>query len=133
MSAFTKAVAHHLRGVHFFSTGAMLGCDECGLAPSMCRECCGIPNTDVGECPVCEDRGVVEKDEHDRELADEPQYGTSSCDSCGTSVAGNRHYAHGKIAESEDEAHEKPTTHFSICEDCLLFHANGQEPKGWTN
>jgi len=63
------------------------------------------------------------------EITDEGGFSWCECDSCGSSLGGNRYAAHairniGKPGEIE-------ICHISICEDCLLFHANGDEPENW--
>ena len=44
----------------------------------------------------------------------------NSCESCGSSLGGDRFSAHGVI--------DGETVHFSICSDCLQYHANGTLP-----
>lgn len=99
MSAFTKAVAHYLDGLHV-ATGAAPGCEACGLA----------------------DVDSMEDPRYD--LAGEPSYSKSQCDSCGTMMHGDRHPAHGTDAEGR-------IYHLDICTDCLFYLANGQEPEEW--
>lgn len=48
----------------------------------------------------------------------------SECDSCGTVLGGDRYPAYG-IPETGDPIE------LSICSDCLMFHANGEEPEDW--
>lgn len=89
---YKAAVEHNWRGVEAVSTGSCSGCEECGLE----KDC----------------------DDHARELAEEPSFSWSACDSCGSTLGGNRHPAHGLI-NGELE-------HFSVCDDCLYYLNYGQ-------
>ena len=103
MSAFTEAVEHNLEGVFFFSVGGCPGCESCGIPE-------GAEDYDV-----------------------ESHFSWSACDSCGSTLGGDRHPAHGVIADSEEDARrdDHPIEHFDVCVDCLMFHANGDEPEDW--
>ena len=103
MSAFEETVATQLEGIFFFSVGACPGCETCGL----------------GEEPSNEDY----------DAAQESSFSWSSCDSCRSSLGGDRHPAHGIIAESEEAARGGDIEHFSVCVDCLHYHANGTLPE----
>jgi hypothetical protein len=115
MSAFLEAIERELKDVHFFSVGAIPGCDECGLAD------------------LDKDEADSNNGQHRIQCAEEGGFYRTSCDSCGNTCAGQRFPAHGVIAESEDEARkpEATITHFDVCSDCLVFHANGEEPQNW--
>lgn len=93
---FTERVAHNLEGVEFFSVGACPGCEECGLAD------------------------VDDMDNPAYELAGESYFSWQDCDSCGSSLGGDRHPAHGFI--------DGELRHFQVCTDCLMYHANGDLP-----
>ena len=101
MSDFTARIAHCLRGVEHFSTGAMGGCEECGLGDN------------------------EEPTEHERAIAEEGGFSNQPCESCESPLAGNRYPAHG-ITFHNGRTY---THHFSICTDCLQYHANGDEPE----
>lgn len=45
------------------------------------------------------------------------------CFSCGSTFGGNRHPAH-YLVDGEIERER-------VCVDCLLYHANGDEPEDW--
>ena len=92
-AAFKAAVAHHTQGLEFVSTGACSSCSECG------------PDED------CTDE--------ERELAGEPFFSWSSCDCCGSTLGGNRHYAHGRDKDGR-------LIHLEVCEDCLMYLNCGQ-------
>ncbi|MCG3778264.1 MAG: hypothetical protein JW388_0977 [Nitrospira sp.] len=113
MSAFTDRIDRNLRGLHSFSVGACPGCDECGLA-------------EYGDAESRESRHYQVA----ISAAAEGDFSWSSCDSCGSGLGGNRYPAHGVIAETMEEA-QKPQleiTHFNVCVDCVMYHANGDEP-----
>lgn len=78
------------------------------------RELEGVDSFSVGVSRVCD---FCESNPH----ADEPYFSNCSCDSCGTTVAGDRYPAHGRIASV--------ICCFSICSDCVQFHANGDIPE----
>lgn len=102
-TSFEQAVERNLRGVHFFSVGAMCGCDECGLSEDATQ--------------------------HEQDCANEGGFSWSSCDSCGSHLGGNRYPAHGIIAETMEAARGAEATHFDVCVDCLMYHANGDLPE----
>ena len=111
MSNFTKAIERELDGIDHISPG---------LA-SCCGECCSAH--DLSETEMEEDlsSGLV---------FDEGGFSRQSCDSCGSTLAGNRYAAHG-FSGAQTEGSDKSLVHLDICEDCLLFHANGDEPDTW--
>lgn len=98
MSRFTDAITRNLEGVEAFSVGACPGCEVC------------FPWTVDPHNPT--------EDEYD--AANTSDFSWHSCESCGSTLAGDRHPAHGLI---DGELH-----HFSVCADCLFWHANGDEP-----
>lgn len=107
MSAFTDSVERCLRGVFFFSPGAMAGCPECDLPEGA--------------------------DERAVECASEGGFSWSQCDSCGSSLGGNRYPAHGFLGGDSAAAQQSDAKriHCEICVDCLMFHAVGDEPEEW--
>ena len=83
----------------------------------------GLEAFNVGACPGCPWCGLEDTADDDWraiELAQEPEFSWSECHSCGSTLGGDRHPAH---AYQDDTL-----VHFSICTDCLLFHANGDMP-----
>lgn len=74
----------------------------------------------AGPCPGCEECGLGDVDSMDTEeyeLANEGEsFSSSQCECCGSTFAGERHYAH-----SIDEEHG--ILHWDVCVDCLLFLA----------
>lgn len=114
MSKFTDSIAHYLDGLHI-ATGSAASCPECceafGLDPDA--------DTDENQAAMYES-------------GDEGGFSWSQCDSCGTTLGGDRHTAHGWPTEPALDLDAINTLyHLSICTDCLLFHANGDEPESW--
>lgn len=73
---------------------------------------------------------ILEDKIADQEYLDEGSFSWSQCDSCGSTLGGNRYAAHGFVPDESD----LPTgevVHLDICEDCLCFHANGDIPENW--
>lgn len=77
----------------------------------------GVEAFSVGACPdgcaTCEDNPH----------ADQGSFSWQHCESCYSSLGGDRYPAHGLI-DGEIE-------HFDVCGDCLMFHANGEAPDNW--
>lgn len=120
---FQAAVERNLKGIEFISTGACPGCPECGLENKTCPSCNGdghqFEHDHNGQpCPVCNGEGQIECSEHDRELAEEASFSWRPCDSCGSSLGGNRYPAHGWMKR---EGHEDLLLHLNVCTDCLYF------------
>lgn len=68
-----------------------------------------------------------------RAEADEGSFSWSDCDACGTSMGGDRYPAHWiyrRSAEGTLPARES-IEHEMVCQDCLLFSANGDLPGEW--
>lgn len=110
MSDFTDAVAYRCDG--HVATGAAACCPEC------------VETFDV---PTRDKRGrFLSTDAIQEELyaVDGGSFSRYECDSCGSRLGGDRHAAHlldDKLG----------VIHLDICTDCLIFHANGEEPDGW--
>ena len=109
-SPFIKAVEHYCKGLHV-SPGAA----------ACCAECRSIYDLDDD----------LSNDEAQEILYDaaEPCFSWSQCDSCGSTLGGDRHEAHG--IPHDFKAGDDTIIHLSICSDCMLFHANGDEPESW--
>lgn len=93
-SEYLAAIDHELKGVDHFSVGTTYLCDEC--------------NPDE-----------LDEDE-DLNIYDEGSFSWRACDSCGSSLGGDRYAAHGDI--------NGELTHFAVCVDCMIYHANGDLP-----
>lgn len=98
MSDYTDTVDRYLKGLEHVSTGPCPGC---------------------GECLECDDPEDPSDEWHD--LAGEPHFSWHPCECCGSGLGGDRHPAHGVD-------HDGEIVHLSICTDCLLYLANGEEP-----
>jgi len=53
----------------------------------------------------------------------EPYFSWSSCDTCGSTLGGNREDAHGYL-------NDNTLIHLSICVDCAVYIANCELPEG---
>ena len=104
---FLSAIKTHLSGITHISPGSASCCPEC------------VSN--FGYASEAEMREAEENDE----IVDEPSFSNSQCESCGSSLGGDRYDAHG-FTEKEEEL-----VHLSICSDCHLYHANGDIPENW--
>jgi hypothetical protein len=105
MSQFTEAVRQELAGLTFVSPGACPGCATC-------------------EANVRRD-GLT--DEEWSDLAGGPSFSWSRCQSCGSTFGGDRHAGH-----ATDPALGGLLLHLEMCSDCVVWHANGEEPETWS-
>ena len=76
------------------------------------------------DCPTCEGSGKVADSEHSCEAS----FSWQECDSCGSHLGGDRLPAIGMYLDNDGK---QQTTELSICVDCAMFHANGEEPETW--
>jgi hypothetical protein len=60
------------------------------------------------------------------EVADEGSFSRQYCECCGSALGGNRYAAHGWLDGITDIEH---LIHLEICQDCLMYLANGEEPE----
>ena len=115
MSTFTDAIEHNWPD-YVIAPGVASSCGDC-------RRDFNVPDD------------MTDDDEIQEYLSqyDEGSFSWRQCDSCGSNLGGDRHAAHaihreafGPDAKQPDNVH-----HIDICTDCLLFHANGDEPEEW--
>lgn len=106
MSKFTDAIEHNWPG-HTIACGAAACCDIC-----------------LSAFGLDEERDLDKAQEQMYEQ-DEGHFSWEECDSCGSRLGGNRHYAHALPYDTDE------IVHIEICTDCLMFHANGDEPEDW--
>ena len=99
MTAYEKRVEHYCRGLESVNPGICAGCSNCQF-----------------------DFGLSEDDPAWEELSDEGGFSWHQCDTCGSTLGGNRYAAHGF---TDDDG---TLVHLSMCEDCLMFFANGDLP-----
>lgn len=135
MSRYTDAVERNTEGLEFLSPGATASCHECTSGLDLaCPNCEGFGEVDVldddgemtGVIEPCEDcAGSGERAPTDDELQDAGGFSWSPCDACGSSLGGDRYPAHGRCGASGS------IIHLDICQDCVLYLANGDEPDGW--
>jgi len=55
---------------------------------------------------------------------EESSFSNCGCDSCGSSLAGEMHTAHGFSEDGNIFC-------LSVCVDCVMFHASGDLPETW--
>ena len=84
-----------------------------------CRGLTVAPGTAAEVCGECESDG---------EEYNEGSFSWSDCDSCGSTLGGDRHPAHGIVQSDGDTLPKGTIIHMSICVDCLMYHANGETP-----
>lgn len=95
-------------------------CDEtCNELDSMSIGLCG-------GCEVCQlalgfNSQELEEGISNGTIPDEPSFSHSSCDTCGSSLGGNRYAAHYMDTD-------KQIGHLEICSDCVQYIANGELP-----
>lgn len=109
-SPFAKAVDHYCDGLHV-AVGLSALCPEC-------VDSCGI-----------EDTGCIAEMQEEMYECAEPHFSWHQCDSCGSVLGGDRHAAHG--IPHDYKAGDDTVIHLDICSDCLIYHANGDEPEEW--
>ena len=91
---------------------------SCGIC-SKCGDCCG--NYDMGEDELCE---AVENGS----VCDEGCFSWSDCETCGSSLGGNRYDAHAFMKLNANDEKAEHLVHMNVCEDCLQYIANGTLP-----
>jgi hypothetical protein len=82
----------------------------------------GLSHISTGACPGCNECGIPEDSEDYESDSADTAFSWSSCDTCGSSLGGARHAAHGVSPEHG-------VIHFDICTDCLFFLEYGEEPE----
>ena len=105
LSAFEQAVEAGCEGLRFVSPGV------CPTCPN-CQELYGMKPR---EFFTAYENG---------KLCDDPHFSWRSCECCGSGLGGDRYEAHGMDSEGT-------IVHFTVCEDCLCYLANGDHPKHW--
>ena len=87
-----------------------------------------------GASPNCRRCGDIGKDDEEAiQLANEGSFSWSACGSCNSGLGGDRYASHAihKQAFGPDAQRPGDVHHIEICVDCLMFHANGDEPENW--
>lgn len=85
-----------------------------------CDDCHGTGKHN--DCPHC-------PDDYNPDVGDEGSFSRAQCDTCGETLAGDRHAAHGLVS-AKPRGRRTILAHFEVCTDCLLFLANGDIPEG---
>lgn len=113
MWTFQDSVEYHCQGIRSISPGLNIQCLEC-------TENYYYDGKTLSEYSLEE----LEELQRKGKLLDEGAFSHSYCDSCGTPLSGNRYYAHGFNNKRE-------IVHLDICEDCVMYFANGDIPESW--
>lgn len=137
---FERNVERLTAGLSFLSTGACPGCEDCGLPSKWILT--GLPEGAAPLMPFYDSEdealeevealcavfpgaeiGAEEKEPSQREidLASEPGFSWSECDTCGSALGGDRHPAHARLSSGQ-------LIHLSVCEDCLFYLNYGTLP-----
>ncbi len=87
------------------------------------HHCAGLDSVSVG-CAG----SFCEYADGDADHTCEASFSWASCDSCGSSLGGDRHPAQGCY---QDPALGFQAIEMSICVDCVMLHANGETPESW--
>ena len=103
------------KGLDALSTGnyPREACETCkgeDADGETCDSCNGRGTTCA--CTSCEDAGE-----------DEGSFSWRACETCGSSLGGDRYAAHALIMGAD-----KALVHLDVCTDCLFFIANGDTP-----
>ena len=130
--AFRRAVNIYCDGLESVAVGCLgVKCEHARTAD--CPDCMAIANggeygkgytADGDDCPTCEGTGYVADEDHQCEAS----FSWSQCDSCGSTLGGDRETAYGIW---RNEKGEIVTIQMSICVDCTMYHANGELPEVW--
>lgn len=126
-TAFKAAVEHYAKNL-YVATGAAPGCDDCLPVP---ERMCNRPDCYRDEpCIDCVRARTEDPGDDWHDLANEPHFSWSTCDTCGTSYGGSRYPAHG-IVQGGASLPEDTILHLDVCTDCLMYFANGDVPDIW--
>lgn len=111
MSKFLEAINHNWQGWDI-NPGASRGCPDC------------FTNLTDDELDSLSDE--------DAQAWEEGSFSWQECESCGSTLGGDRFPAHA-LNQHIFKTGERSLTihHVDICSDCLMFHANGDEPEDW--
>lgn len=112
MSEYTEAVDRQLAGLEFVSPGLAAICWTCRRA----HDCETVRQ--LADLILTGDAAA----------GNERHFSPARCDACGTTLGGNRYAAHGFLDTDPDRG---KLLHLEICEDCLFYLANGDEPEHW--
>ena len=110
-----------------FCNAADKACSETkyGISPGI-APCCSQCQSEYDKTS-----GELAHDLEHGNLADEPSFSHHSCECCGNGLGGNRYVAHALVQVKSNDNPRKLqwlTEHYEICEDCVLYIANGDVP-----
>lgn len=104
---FVQAFERHTKGLEAISSGLCASCSDCQST------------FDASEKKLAK---LI-----DEGLSNEGGFSRSGCDTCCSSL-GQLLYAGHALIEIDGK---KVLTHLDLCEDCILFIANGDIPNSW--
>jgi hypothetical protein len=115
VSAYTNAVAEGLKGLQAVSTGPCPGCPECA------------DQTGYGE-----DLEAHRKAWRTGEIESSAGFSWRACQICGCTLGGDREVWHAIHGEPGENLAGREIEHWdSVCTDCIMYLANGEEPEVW--
>lgn len=127
---FLSSVESNLDGIGPISIGPASSCEDCRSSlGAPCPTAIALRKAETWEGLTLS--GLESALEYSEDAFEEAfqvweeEFSNSSCDSCGSYLAGGRYTAHG----SDDETGQPYC--LSVCVDCVLFHANGDTPENW--
>lgn len=97
------------KGLNFLSSGICAKCSDC-------QSNYDYPTAKKLQSAI--DNGLID---------DEGNFSRCGCDTCGSSLGQKIYDGHAYIELDG----KKVLTHLDLCEDCVMFIANGQLPKNW--
>ena len=85
--------------------------------------CDGLDSVNIGcmgsECEYADD---------DENHSCETHFSWGQCDSCGSTLGGDRSAAQGCWSDADGFHHIE----MEVCVDCMMYHANGELPESWS-
>lgn len=104
-----------------------------GFTAAIERNLQGLIGTNPGiatqSCDTCAEQ---QGQRFEEEPADEGSFkNRMDCDSCGTTLGGSVYAGHAFSATPSGVNGPGDVYHLELCFDCVLFHANGDEPEEW--
>lgn len=91
------------------------------LSSGICAACCDCQSNYGYDSPGELERAIVDG------LCDEGGISRAGCDCCGNSLQQKLYDGHAFIELNGKEV----LTHLDLCEDCVMFIANGDMPQNW--
>jgi hypothetical protein len=122
VSKFTKRYERNTDGLEHVNVGFSYTCADC-LANYGYRD-----QYDDDGAIVKTAKEVTQADWEVGKVIEEGSFSWQACDTCGTGLGGDREAAHA-LRQDTDAADRANWLHLSVCTDCVMFIANGDEPE----